>query len=304
LAKQNIVAIGASSGGIEALKIIASRLPVDLKAAVFVVVHIGPGIDGQSLLPQILTNEGPLPAIHPAEIEEIRCGRIYVARPDLHMILIDGHVRAVHGPKENRTRPAINPLFRSAATIHGPSVTGVILSGLQDDGVAGLAEIKRRGGVTVVQEPSSALFPTLPQNAIQHVQTDYVLPPEQIAEIVAKLAVTDRAVKIIEEPMERKLLESTCPECAGPFWEERQGSIVEYHCRVGHTYSPLTLKDENQDSVERSLWASVVALENAAVLSDRLVAVLGPDSAREAEHMRAQAQAIREMLNASKPTEK
>lgn len=296
--------IGASSGGLEALKILASGLPENLKASVFVVLHIGPGIDGRSVLPQILTRAGPLAAVHSAEIEEIRCGRIYVARPDLHMILTDGHVRAVHGPKENRTRPAINPLFRSAAAIYGPRVTGVILSGLQDDGVVGLAEIKRRGGAVVVQEPSTALFPTMPQNAIQHVAPDYVLAPEQIAETITKLAVTDRAAKTIEEPMERKLLETRCPECAGPFWEERQGNIVEYHCRVGHTYSPLTLKDENQDSVERSLWASVVALENAAVLSDRLVAVLGQDSAREAQEMRAQAQAIREMLNGSKPADK
>ncbi|HEY3824318.1 MAG TPA: chemotaxis protein CheB [Bryobacteraceae bacterium] len=288
--------VGASAGGVEALQVLASGLPTDLEAAVFVVLHIGIGLNGNSLMPEILARAGPLPVAHPSDAEKIRPGRIYVAKPDRHMILEDGYVRSVCGPKENRTRPAVNPLFRSAAAAYGPRVTGVILTGLQDDGVAGLAEIKRKGGVAVVQEPSTALFPSMPENATKHVEIDYIVPLHQIAATITKLAAADRVTKIWQESMERTLLETKCPECAGPLWEERQGRIVEYRCRVGHAYSPLALKEEHLEAIEKSLWASLVILENAAALSEKLAAEQGPATAEEAREQRSQANALKEML--------
>lgn len=262
----------------EALQILMAGLPADLNAAVFVVLHIGAGLNGISFLPEILAKAGVLPAAHPSGAERIQHGRIYVARPDCHLILEDGAVRAVHGPKENRTRPAINPLFRSAAAVYGPRVTGVILTGQLDDGAAGLAEIKRKGGVAVVQDPSRALFRSMPDNAIENVDVDYILSVEEIAGLIARLASTERSAPVFEEPMESTLLEIKCPECDGPIWEERQGKIIEYRCRVGHAYSPLTFQLAQQERVEESLWASVIELENEALIEERLKKVLGPDA--------------------------
>jgi two-component system chemotaxis response regulator CheB len=212
------------------------------------------------------------------------------------MIVEGGHVSSVYGPKENRTRPAINPLFRSAASAYGPRVTGVILTGLLDDGVAGLAEVKRKGGVAVVQDPTTAQFPSMPRNAIKHVEADYILPLDEIGATIAKLATADRAASTSEDPMEKTLLENQCPECAGPLWEERQGTIVEYRCRVGHAFSPLALKEEEHEAVEKSLWASIIKLENAAALSERLVFELGPEAARDAREKRAQAKELKDMI--------
>lgn len=236
---QEVIVVGASAGGVEALRVIAAGLATDLPASVLIVLHIGIGIDGQSLLPEILASAGPLPAKHPVDGEEIRHAQIYVAPPDHHMLLRRGHVHLHDGPKENHVRPSINPLFRSAAAAYGPRVIGVILTGLLDDGVAGLAEIKRRGGLAVVQDPATARFPSMPENALECVDVDYVAPLEGIAKRLHTLAMTERAATAVEEPLERNLVDLTCPECRGPVWEERQGRIVEYRCRVGHAYSPL-----------------------------------------------------------------
>ena len=265
-----------------------------------IVVHIGPGIDGQSRLPHILSAAGPLPASHPVDGEQFQHGRIYVARPNCHMLVENERVRVVDGPKENRTRPAINPLFRSAAGAYRGRVTGVILTGLLDDGVAGLAEIKRRGGMAIVQEPSTALFSSMPCHAIRSVDTDYVLPPHEIAGMISKLAIEGRFAMERQEPLQRTLLEQKCPECFGPLWEERQGRIVEYRCRIGHAYSPLSLKAEYQDAVERSLENAMITLQEAARLAEQLARELGPDYAREAETRRAQGDEIKKILSESK----
>ncbi len=173
MSKQDIIVIGASAGGVEALKVVAAGFPADLPACVFVVLHIGDGINGQSFLPDILAKAGPLPAVRPTDGESLQLGRIYVAPPDYHLLLGPGHLHLSHGPKENQTRPAINPLFRSAAAAYGERVTGVILTGLLDDGVAGLAEIKRQGGVAVAEDPATAMFPSMPYNATLKVERGF-----------------------------------------------------------------------------------------------------------------------------------
>ncbi len=297
--KQDIIVIGASGGGVEALQVVAAGLPEDLQAAVFVVLHIGKGIDGKSVLPEILMRAGPLPAKHPADGEQIRQGHIYIAPPDYHMLVRCEHAHLVLGPKENRARPAINPLFRSAAATYGARVTGVILTGSLDDGVAGLAEIKRRGGVAIVQDPATALFPSMPRCALEHVGPDHVVPLEQIAPLISKLAATERAAAAKEEAMERNLLELTCPECRGPLWEERQGPIIEYRCRIGHAYSALALAQEHDDMVERTLWSAAVALEEAADISEKLAPELGANAAERVRKKREQLAVIRKMIGDS-----
>jgi two-component system chemotaxis response regulator CheB len=295
--KQDIIVVGASAGGVEALRTLAAALPENLEAAVFVVLHIGDGgSERRSHLPGILSRAGPLPATHPKDGDPIEKGRIYVAPPDCHLLLTTNRINLSHGPKENRTRPAINPLFRSAAQTYGGRVTGVILTGMLDDGVAGLGEIKRRGGVAVIEDPETALYPSMPSNALTRVDVDYVVPLCDIAGVVSRLARTERDAIKKEEPMKKKATSLTCPECRGPLSEERQGKIVEYACRVGHRYSPLAMKNGHYDTVERSLWASVVALEEAADIAEQLTPELGPEGVEEARKQREQAALLKNIL--------
>ena len=296
--KPDIIAIGASAGGVEVLREVVAGFPADLNAALFVVVHIGNGMHGRSLLPEILSSAGPLPAVHPSDGERIRKGQIYVAVPDYHMTVGQDCVHLVYGPKENLTRPAINPLFRSAAAAFGPRVIGVILTGRLDDGIAGLAEIKRRGGVAVVQDPSDADFPSMPMTALDHVKVDHITPANKMASLLASLVNTERHYTTeVDEPVEKHLIQINCPECGGPVWEERQGQIVEYRCRVGHTYSPTAFKEAQQDTVEASLWGALVSLEGAADMAERLSSELGPEFVEDARRKRQQANALRDLLN-------
>src|SRR4051812_10367068 len=293
MTKNDIVVIGTSAGGVEALSVLVSRLPPDLRASVFVVLHIGSGIEGRSYLPEILNNAGPLNAVSACHLQEIREGTIYVAPPDFHLLVRRGHIELSHGPKESRTRPAVNPLFRSAAASYSGRVTGVILTGTLDDGVAGLAEIKRRGGVAIVQDPSTAAFPDMPASAIEKVDVDYVIPLAQIAGIIAELSKAERTATEREEPVGRILSKLTCPECRGPIWEERQGRILEFRCRVGHVYSQLSLESEHEETVERTLWSAIVALEEAAEVLEALPPEMGIDRQERIRKKREQAATLR-----------
>jgi two-component system chemotaxis response regulator CheB len=186
VAKKDIVVVGASAGGMEALQKLVARFPRGLAASIFVVWHLAPG--AKSLLPRYLSKAGPLAADYPEDGDPIEPGRIYVAPNDHHMLLEKGYVRVARGPKENRFRPAIDPLFRSAAYIYGPRVVGVVLTGALDDGSAGLWTIKLRGGTAVVQEPSEALVRSMPLNTLDNVAVDYKLPAAEIGGLIARLA--------------------------------------------------------------------------------------------------------------------
>lgn len=291
-----IIVVGASAGGVEALQRFAAGLPADLDASVFVVLHIGAGIGGQSHLPAILSNAGKLAAVRPRDGAQIETGKIYVAPPDCHLLLRKGTVHLSHGPKENWTRPAINPLFRSAAAAYGARVIGVILTGTLDDGIAGLAEIKRRGGVAVVQDPRSALYSSMPLNALNFVDVDHVVSLSHIGRFVADLVGTERTAAANEEPMSRTPSDITCPECRGPLWEEWQGRIVEYTCRVGHRYTPRCMQAEHRVTVECSLWSSLVALEEAAEIAEKLAPNLSESAPGEARRYREHAALLKIML--------
>jgi two-component system chemotaxis response regulator CheB len=189
----DVIVIGASAGGVEALVTLAGSLPADLPAAIFLVLHIP--AQSPSLLPDILNRAGPLRASHPADGEAIQYKHIYVAPPNQHLLVEEGIVRLIRGPKENRHRPAIDPLFRSAARTYGTRVVGVILTGSLDDGTVGLLAIKRRGGVVVVQDPHDALFSSMSLSAITHVEVDHVLPLSAIGPMLAQLAYQQAAIE-------------------------------------------------------------------------------------------------------------
>ena len=286
----DIITIGASAGGVEALAELVRGLPGDLPASVFVALHVPP--HGTSVLPRILGRRGALPARHAEDGEAIVPGRIYVAPPDLHLLIRRGVVRLSRGPRENGFRPAIDPLFRSAARWYGARVVGVVLSGTLDDGTAGLLAIKERGGVAVVQDPDDALFPGMPRNAIDSAPVDHVLPASGIPDLLNQLA-RDGAAGEGDAPMpddmdlEAEMAEFdlqaiqgderpgtpsgfACPDCAGVLWEIQDGEMVRFRCRVGHAWSPTSLLAAQSKSLETALWTAFRALEERAALAERM----------------------------------
>ena len=200
---EQIVCVGASAGGIEALRTLVAGLPADFGASILVVLHTSPESPG--ILGNILDRAGALAAANAVDGERIQPGRIYVAPSDHHLLVEPGRLRLTRGPKENRFRPAIDPLFRSAASVYGPMAVGVILSGNLDDGSAGLRAIKQLGGAAIVQDPEEALFPSMPRSALEHVRVDYCLPVAEIASVLTRLAsarVMDEEVSEAPEEME------------------------------------------------------------------------------------------------------
>lgn len=288
MANHDIVVIGASAGGVEAISSIVAELPRDLRAAVLVVLHLA---KGRSIFPEILTRSGPLAAVHPVDGETLQYGRIYVAPPDHHLLLEGDAARIVHGPTENGVRPAVDPLFRSAARTYGSRVVAIVLTGSLDDGTAGLAAVKEAGGVTVVQDPLEAFAPSMPRSAMQSVAVDHVLPLREIPLLIA--ALTREAVRKTGSvrgphltPMETDLGEMpvalrpsdrpghvsvfSCPECHGTLWEAEEGGILRFRCRIGHVYSPESMLAAQTDSVDRALWAALRSLEERAALTRKM----------------------------------
>ena len=284
----DIVVVGASAGGVEALGDLAASLPGDLPAAVFVVLHLP--ADGTSALPDILRRQGPLPAAHASDGEAIQPGRIYVAPPDHHILLRTGHLHLSRGPRENGHRPAIDPLFRSAAREYASRVVGVVLSGALDDGTTGLLAVKARGGVAVVQNPTDALYPGMPGNALEHVQVDHVVAAASMGRLLATLtadpaetppapAPTDMRVEVEMEGFSLEAFEGdhpgrpsgfSCPDCNGVLWQIRDGGLERYRCRVGHAWSPESLLTQQSEALEAALWVALRSLEERATLAQRL----------------------------------
>lgn len=289
---RNIIVAGASTGGVEALVQLMGGLPPDIPAAIFVVLHLAP--QAPSHLPLILSRAGPLPARHPNDGEPILPGHVYVAPPDQHLMVERDHVRVVRGPRENRHRPAVDPLFRSAALAYGPRVVGVVLTGALDDGTAGLFAIKQRGGIAVVQDPEGALIPSMPASALEYVDVDYCLPLADIAPLLARLAGTrapdEEAFPVSRElryetsiaKMDSKTLGSdkqpgtlvgfACPECGGPLYELRDGHLVHYRCRVGHAFTGESVLAGQLEALEDALWSAYNTLRESALVAERLAA--------------------------------
>lgn len=295
-----IVVIGASAGGFAALNALAAQLPASFPAAVFVVLHIAldfpagdfaARLDRHSALRWKLAENG----------ERFRVGTGYIAPPDMHMLVKKHTVLVTKGARENRYRPAIDPLFRSAAIAHGSHVVGVVLTGMLDDGTAGLEAVARCGGVTVVQDPADAAFPAMPQSAIENVRIDHRTSlvemgalldglvrarvpkrkraPEDVAAeaLIAERVVSDvRAAEVLGERVPHN-----CPECGGVLWQLSQPKVLRYRCPVGHAFSAATLLAAQSEKIEETLWitlrmleerrhlATSIAMKSAALLSGR-----------------------------------
>ena len=255
------------------------------------------------MMPKILTRVGHMPAAHAADGQAIQPGRIYVAPADRHLLIKRGFIQLTRGPKENGVRPAIDPLFRTAARAYGHHVVGVVLSGGLDDGTAGMVAIKLRGGINIVQDPKEAMFPSMPLSAIENDHVDHILPLDEIAPMLVRLAneplpeeegdaampseleqEEDRAeggtVDLLTHELKGPPSVFTCPECGGTLWELHAGDLTRFQCHVGHAYSVDSLLTEQLATLEMALWSGLRALEERAELTRRLAG-----RAREREHL-------------------
>ncbi|MFC4426567.1 chemotaxis protein CheB [Deinococcus navajonensis] len=289
-----VVVVGASAGGVTALSALCAGLPAHFPAAVLVVLHIA--ADAPSLLPNILGRAGPLPAHHPVSGEPLRPGHIYVAPPDYHLLVEPGGVTLTRGPKENRSRPSVDALFRSAAYTYGPRVIGVILSGMLDDGVSGLYTIKRRGGQAVVQRPEEAEYDSMPATALREVEVDHVVSAHEMGALLTRL-VTQNFFPPEDNTMthdeERRLDVEvainredsafregvtalgrpsllTCPECQGALVQIDEGPLLRFRCHTGHGYTASTLLSEVSKSVEEKAYQVLRTMEEEVMLLQRL----------------------------------
>jgi two-component system chemotaxis response regulator CheB len=294
LAKRNIIVLGGSTGSFEVFKTIAAGLPEGLDAALFIVWHMSPDVRG--ILPQVLRNAGPLDAVEATDGEPIRTGKIYVARPDHHLLIEDSRVLITRGPKENRFRPAIDPLFRSAAFNFGTRVIGVITSGALDDGTSGLWEIKNRGGVAIAQDPNEAEIASMPENAIRSTSVDHIVSSREIAPLIVRLSQQeageyevsmqdkDRNQQMREEIQiaaednalrkgvfqRGELTPYTCPECSGVLARLREGDRIRFRCHTGHAFSADALLAALTEKIEESLWNAIRGVDESIMLLNHL----------------------------------
>jgi two-component system, chemotaxis family, protein-glutamate methylesterase/glutaminase len=318
----DVVVIGASVGGVETLSNLVAQFPEDLPATIFVVQHIIPTARGN--LAQVLDRAGPLPATMAQDCESFELGHIYVAPPDHHLLVKQGCLRVTRSLRENRVRPAIDPLFRSAAVAYGGRVVGVVLSGLQNDGTSGLLAIKRCGGIAMVQDPTDALYPDMPLSALEHVEVDYCLPVMKMGAMLYRLSQEPPAatpsipedllieVNIAEKPIDNsdraeELGESvsvTCPDCGGPLWELRDEKLRRYRCRLGQAFTAESLLTGQSEVIEYALWAAVRPMEDRVRTLMSLAngrrehgqSRLADSYETQAKELKTQAQQIRQML--------
>ena len=305
MATHDIIVVGASAGGVRALRTLVEALPADLPAALLIVLHIP--AEPPSLLPGILARDSSLPVAHAIDNERILPGRIYIAPPDQHLLIERNQIKLVHGPKENLHRPSIDALFRSAARWAGPRTIGVVLTGARDDGTAGMRAIKTRGGITVIQDPAEAPFPSMPMSVMQDIKVDYSVTLSEVAPLLDRLSRriaeedtgypvpenVEIEARIAQQEMKgEEMLASveklgrvskfTCPDCHGALWEIEDTEMLRFRCHVGHAYSADALSDGQSQMLETALWSAVRALEEQMLLARRIV-----ERARRANHTRA-----------------
>ncbi|MGP4098100.1 chemotaxis protein CheB [Nonomuraea sp. KM90] len=287
-AVRDVVVVAASAGGVDPLRILLSELPPDLPAAVLVVLHVAPR--GGSVLAGILDRAGPLRAAPAVDGEPVRPGRVYVARPDFHLLLNDGKARLSRGPRHNGHRPAADPLFMSAALDAGPRAAGMVLSGTLDDGAKGCEAIDRQGGAVAVQDLTECAFPGMPSAARTAVPSAQALPVRDLARWILRQSRTTVGTEgqvydnEIEQEVDQFLRETpalaepggeliafSCPECNGPIYEQKVGTMTSrYVCRVGHAYTGDSMMNAQSDAVERALWVAIQRLEERIRVLERL----------------------------------
>jgi two-component system chemotaxis response regulator CheB len=323
--KRDLVVIGASAGGVEALKAAVASVPRDLDAAILVVLHVPAHAD--SVQPRILTRFGTLPARHAADREELRPGQILIAPPDRHLVLARDHLETTRGPRENGHRPSVDVLFRSAARWSGPRVISVVLSGVLDDGTSGALAVRQRGGVSIAQDPADALYPGMPESAITHGAVDHVVPAARLGPLLRRL--TEEEVGDADPPVPEQLnietalarLEAramhdldrpgspsgfSCPDCGGTLFKIEEHEIVRFRCRVGHAWSPESLLGQQSDQLDSALWMALRSLEEKAALAaelceraaERNSLILARRYQEKSEEATRAANTIRELLKA------
>lgn len=287
-----------------ALRYLIARLPPQFPAPVIAVVHIGAG---PTILPSILNDVGGLPCHSAGHHAVIHPGHVYVAPPDRHVLLVDGHLELTHGPRENWARPAVDPLFRSAAESDGPGAIGIVMTGRLNDGSAGLYEIKRRGGTAIVQEPSEAEAPSMPESALQNVAVDYRLAiadmPAVLTEILARIAALPSFPSPAGDPPMAEITTptaQTCPECGGAMAKERLGKMARFRCHIGHVMSAEVLATAQLEKLNADLAAAQRSLNERAALAGMLAEKQAsedkPDVAASWQSASAQAADIEEAI--------
>ena len=277
---RNIVVIGTSAGGLDVLDEIIGQLPTDFPASIFIVQHMAAENTGAALLSRLgrhkafgckLAQNG----------EAFKPGKIYIAPADFHMLVKKTTLLVTKGARENRYRPAIDPLFRSAAVTHGPHVIGVVLTGMLDDGTVGLMAIQKCGGITVVQDPRDATYPGMPQSALDNLKIDYCLPAGEIGAVLEKIT-REHAGKFkpipddmrIEAEIAERVLSDVaqveslgnqapynCPNCGGVLWEIKKSKMQRYRCHTGHSFTASSLLVIQSEKIEETLWTSLRMFE-------------------------------------------
>lgn len=296
---RDVVLVGASAGGVEALRTLVAGLPADLPATVLVVLHVPP--TGSNALAAILDRSGPLPARAAEHGGALRHGEVVVAVPDRHLLLTDDHVALTSGPRENGHRPAVDTLFRSAARAVGPRAIGVVLTGALDDGAAGLVALRAQGGTGVVQDPGDALYDGMPRAALEAARPEHVVPLADLPGLLVRLVheqAPARPSSAGDDRMREEVAMAefdlrplagddhpgepsgySCPDCSGVLWRIEDHGLLRFRCRVGHAWSPGSLQDQQTSELDGALWMALRSLEERAALA-REMAV----RAREAGH--------------------
>ncbi|HUQ68401.1 MAG TPA: chemotaxis protein CheB [Planctomycetaceae bacterium] len=329
MTNRDLIVIGGSAGALEPLTDILQGLGSTFGGAVFVVVHTP--ADSNSALPAILARSTVLPVAYAVQGEAIVRGRVYVAPPDHHLLVQSGTITVTQGPRENGFRPAIDPLFRSAAKIYGDRVVGVILSGAMDDGTFGLGAIKTAGGVAIVQHPYEATTPSMPLSAIQSVEVDHIVRAREISQILAEASTNGDSAEVLPfppQPEQPTLQESrdielvgispdrlaareggpsyyTCPECGGTLWELQEGGDFRFRCHTGHGFTATTLLAEQNGRMEHALWSAIRVLQERAALhlqlsrrfEQRGMVTAATRYSERANHEREQADLLRDFFS-------
>lgn len=284
-----VVVIGGSAGAVESVMALGRLLPADLEAAVLIALHLSPS--SPSILTELIGRRAGMKVESTVDGDELAPGRIYVAQPDLHLVVEPGRIRLGRGPRENGHRPAVDPLFRTAARVYGTRVIGVILSGNLDDGSSGLREIRACGGRAIVLDPADCAFAGMPTNAIDIAGADAIVPEADLAATIVDFVKqvshqehgrhpTERLSRDISTGGAHAMLEDEwdtgrpstfgCPDCGGVLWEYDDGQLTRFRCRVGHAYNEEALLEAQNEGIERAMWAALRALKEAAQQSDRI----------------------------------
>jgi two-component system chemotaxis response regulator CheB len=276
----SIIVVGTSSGGLSALEQLVAQLPRKLRAAVFIVEHMTADANADVLV-RSLNAAGSMKCTQARHGELFKAGRVYVAPADQHLLIGKRKLMVTKGARENRARPGIDPLFRSAAVAHGNRVIGLVLTGNLDDGTAGLIAVKRCGGTCVVQDPSDAAYPDMPSSALRHAQVDHCVPIAEMGALLSSLLQKRRGKRIrvprdivIEAKIAERVLSDlpsvealgtqvpfNCPGCGGVLWEVGDGSALRYRCHTGHSFTAAVLLAEQTAKIEETLWVALRMFE-------------------------------------------